>query len=352
MSATPLSETTNEPSPVSRNGHGEISLYLQDIRRIPVLTRAEEVRLVKAMKRGRAARGKLARQALDREAREKLEAVIHEGHAARNQLVAAYARLVVAIATQYVGRGVPLADLIQEGNLGLIAAAQKFDVARGHRFSTYARWWVRNSILREIANHSRTIRLPVYVNEELGRLFRLSRQLAQTLGREPTPDELAESMQLPVETVAWLLQIASEPLSLEEPVGERENNVLGDFVTSARPAALSASGSEEGWAVQLRELVEHLPGKESQVLKLRFGFVDGTPHSLQDIGQALGMSRERVRQIEAAGLDHLRQSKIVQSLARQCPTCETAPERDDNQAQPSAGDEPDAVLMEEATTNA
>ncbi len=352
MSATPISETTNEPSPVSRNGHGEISLYLQDIRRIPVLTRAEEVRLVKAMKRGRAAQGKLARQALDGETRQKIETTIREGHAARNQLVAAHTRLVVAIATQYVGRGVPLADLIQEGNLGLIAAAQKFDVARGHRFSTYARWWVRNSIVRAIANYSRTIRLPVYVNEELGRLFRLSRQLAQTLGREPTPDELAESMQLPVETVAWLLQIASEPLSLEEPMGESENNVLGDFVKMANTTSPSESMSQEGWAFQLRDLLAHLPGKEGLVLELRFGFVDGMPHSLQDIGQSLGMSRERVRQIEAAGLDHLRQSKIVQSLARKRPTCETTPEGDEDQAQPIVGDEPDAVLMEEVTTNA
>jgi len=352
MSTTSISETTNEPSPISRNGHGEISLYLQDIRRIPVLTLAEEVRLVKAMKRGRAAQSKLARQEFDRETRQKIKTVISEGHEARNQLVAAHARLVVAIATQYVGRGVPLADLVQEGNLGLIAAAQKFDVTRGHRFSTYARWWVRNSILRAIANHSRTIRLPVYVNEELGRLFRLSRQLAQTLGHEPMLDDLAQSMQLPVKTVAWLLQIASEPLSLEQPVGEGESNVLGDFVKMADTTSPSESTSQEGWAVQLRDLLAHLPGKEGLVLKLRFGFVDGTPHSLQDIGQSLGMTRERVRQIEAAGLDHLRQSKTVQSFARKRPTCEMTPERDDDQAQPIVGDEPDAVLMEEVMTNA
>ncbi len=349
MSTRTVSETTNPPAPVRHNGHDEIGLYLRDIQCISILTRAEEAHLVKAMKLGRAAQAKLAQREVAPDVRKVLESMICAGHDARNHLVAAHARLAVAIATRYVGQGVPLADLIQEGNLGLIAAARRFDGTRGYRFSTYARWWIRHSILRALANQSRTIRLPVYVSDDLIRLSRVSHRLAQTLGHEPTSAEIAERVQLPEEMVSRLLQVGCEPLSLEQPAGEDSNSVLGDFVQATDIASLSESVSDEEWVIQLRELVDHLPGKEGLVLKLRFGLVDGTPHSLQDIGKSLGMTRERVRQIEAAGLDHLRQSKIARSWVAHRPGHAAAADKGTKPAQPEV--ESSLILAQMAAMN-
>jgi RNA polymerase primary sigma factor len=193
----------------------------------------EEKRLARRIKRGRLAQKKLACDGLDPQVRSELESFIGRGCQAHNQLVEANTRLVIFVARKYVGRGVPVADLIQEGNLGLIEAAAKFDVTRGYRFSTYATWWVRHYVMRAVANQGRTIRLPVHIRAELYHLFHVSQQFVQSQGREPTPIELAQAMELPQEHVRWLFQIAFEPLSLEQPAGETDDNLLGDFIEDA-----------------------------------------------------------------------------------------------------------------------
>ena len=270
---------------------GAMLSYLQDISRIAPLTQADEENLCQCIEHGRQAQARLARDGHDAAARQQIESVIRQGKEACNQLVLGSARLVVFIARQYSGHGVPLADLVQEGNLGLMEAAHKFDLQRRRRFSTYAAWWVRHYIRRAIANQGRTIRLPVNKQAAIFDLFRASRRLTQTLGREPRPIELARSLHLPVKQVRWLLQIAPETCSLDEPIGESDDSLLGDLVEDAEAASPSESVIEQSWAELARELVTHLPGKEGLVLRLRFGFEDGVAHTLEDIGQMLGITR-------------------------------------------------------------
>jgi RNA polymerase primary sigma factor len=290
---------------------GEIGLYLQDIARIPALTAAEEKQLARRIKRGRLAQKRLARHSHTAETRADLESVIGEGREARNQLVTATARLVVFLARQYVGRGVLLADLVQEGNVGLMEAAAKFDPTRGYRFSTYAAWWVRHYVRRAIANQGRAIRLPVGVGAELRRLFHVSQQLVQAQGRGPTPGELAQAMQLPVEKVNELLQVAYAPLSLEQPVGEAGDNLLGDFIEDVEAISPPDSAARQGQLDQIREVLARLPGQEGLVLRWRFGFEDGVAHTLEEIGERLGFTRQRAEQIEKRALARLRKSAAL-----------------------------------------
>ena len=306
---------------------GEILSYLQYVSRIPPLTQADEENLCQCIQRGRQAQVQLARDSHDSAMRERLESVIGQGKEACNQLVLGSARLVVFIARQYIGRGVPLPDLIQEGNLGLMEAAHKFDIQRRRRFSTYAAWWIRHYVRRAIANQGRTIRLPVNKRAAVFDLFRASRRLAQTLGREPRPIELARSMHLPVKQVRWLLQIASETCSLDEPIGESDDSLLGDLVEDIEAVSPSESAVEQGWANLARELVTHLPGREGLVLRLRFGFEDGVAHTLEDIGQMLGVTRERVWKIEKTALQHLRESQAVKSYLDSLPAQPRSPEQ-------------------------
>ena len=296
---------------------GEIGLYLQDIARAPLLTAGEEARLGRRIKRGRLAQRKLARDGLDPQVRLELESVIGKGCQARNQLVEANTRLVVFVARKYVGRGVPLADLIQEGNLGLMEAARQFDVTRGYRFSTYASWWVRHYMMRALANQSRTIRLPVHIRAELYRLFHVSQQFVQAQGREPTPMELAQAMELPQEQVRWLLQIACEPLSLEQPAGETGDNLLGDFIEDADATSPSESAAQRRQSDQMSEILACLPGNEGLVLRLRYGFEDGVRHTLKETGVMLGFTRQRAEQIEKRALRRLRKSGAVRLLEKQ-----------------------------------
>jgi RNA polymerase primary sigma factor len=293
---------------------GEIGLYLQDIARIPALTVAEEKQLARRIKRGRLAQKKLARQGHAAEIRSDLESVIGEGREACNQLVTAHVRLVVFIAREYVGRGVPLADLVQEGNLGLMEAARRFDVTRGYRFSTYASWWVRHYVRRAVANQGRTIRLPVHIRAELYCLFRVSHQFVQSQGREPTPMELVQAMQLPPEEVNGLLRVAYEPLSLEQPASETGDNLLGDFIEDVEAISPLESAAQQGRSDQLCEVLAGLPGKEGLVLRLRFGFEDGITHTLEEIGEGLGFTRQRAEQIEKRALGRLRKSDAVRLL--------------------------------------
>ncbi|HAI52684.1 MAG TPA: RNA polymerase sigma factor RpoD [Firmicutes bacterium] len=257
-----------------------VRMYLKEIGRVPLLTAEEEVELAKRIEQG------------DQEAARKL--------------AEANLRLVVSIAKRYVGRGMQLLDLIQEGNLGLIKAVEKFDYRKGFKFSTYATWWIRQAITRSIADQARTIRIPVHMVETINKLTRVSRNLLQELGRAPTPEEIAEEMDMPPERVREIMKIAQEPVSLETPMGEEEDSHLGDFIEDQEATAPAEAAAFTMLQEQLEEVLESLTPREQQVLKLRFGLEDGRGRTLEEVGQVFGVTRERIRQIEAKALRKLR----------------------------------------------
>jgi len=257
-----------------------VRMYLKEIGRIPLLTPEEEIELAKRMEQG------------DEEA--------------KRRLIEANLRLVVSIAKRYVGRGMLFLDLIQEGNLGLIKAVEKFDYRKGYKFSTYATWWIRQAITRAIADQARTIRIPVHMVETINKLIRVSRNLLQELGREPTPEEIAKEMDIPVERVREIMKIAQEPVSLETPIGEEEDSHLGDFIEDEDALAPADAASYMLLREQLEEVLESLTPRERKVLRLRFGLDDGRSRTLEEVGQEFGVTRERIRQIEAKALRKLR----------------------------------------------
>ncbi|MGQ9531518.1 MAG: RNA polymerase sigma factor RpoD [Desulfotomaculales bacterium] len=257
-----------------------VRMYLKEIGRIPLLTPEEEIELAKRMEQG------------DEEA--------------KRRLAEANLRLVVSIAKRYVGRGMLFLDLIQEGNLGLIKAVEKFDWRKGYKFSTYATWWIRQAITRAIADQARTIRIPVHMVETINKLIRVSRQLLQELGREPTPEEIAREMEIPEEKVREILKIAQEPVSLETPIGEEEDSHLGDFIEDQEARAPAEEASFTLLREQLDEVLKTLTDREQKVLRLRFGLDDGRARTLEEVGQKFGVTRERIRQIEAKTLRKLR----------------------------------------------
>lgn len=257
-----------------------VRMYLKEIGRVPLLTTQEEIELAKKMEKG------------DEEA--------------KRCLVEANLRLVVSIAKKYVGRGMLFLDLIQEGNLGLIKAVEKFDYRKGYKFSTYATWWIRQAITRAIADQARTIRIPVHMVETINRLVRVSRQLLQQLGREPTPEEIGKEMKLPEEKVREIMKIAQEPISLETPIGEEEDSYLGDFVEDHEAQAPPEEATFALLREQLSEVLNTLTEREKRVLRLRFGLDDGRARTLEEVGQKFGVTRERIRQIEAKTLRKLR----------------------------------------------
>nr|WP_330361442.1 RNA polymerase sigma factor RpoD [Butyrivibrio sp. VCB2006] len=286
-----------------------VRMYLKEIGKVPLLTADQEIDLAKAMEAGIEAEKELAEDKENKlsDARKKeLNAIIYEGEEAKKRLAEANLRLVVSIAKRYVGRGMLFLDLIQEGNLGLIKAVEKFDFRKGFKFSTYATWWIRQAITRAIADQARTIRIPVHMVETINKLIRVSRQLLQELGREPLPEEVAKEMNMPVERVREILKISQEPVSLETPIGEEEDSHLGDFIQDDNVPVPADAAAFTLLKEQLVEVLGTLTEREQKVLRLRFGLDDGRARTLEEVGKEFNVTRERIRQIEAKALRKLR----------------------------------------------
>ena len=299
-----LKAPTNDP----------VRMYLKEIGRVALLTAQEEVDLAKRIEAGLIAEEKLETFAGPHEQKRELEWTRRDGQRAKRHLVEANLRLVVSIAKRYVGRGMAFLDLIQEGNLGLIRAVEKFDYAKGFKFSTYATWWIRQAITRAIADQARTIRIPVHMVETINKLMRIQRQLLQDLGREPTADEIAEQMEMSPKKVREIQKISQEPVSLETPVGEEEDSHLGDFIEDAEAPIPLERASFKLLQEQLESVLHTLSDREKEVIRLRFGLVDGQPRTLEDVGKKFGVTRERIRQIESKTLSKLRHPSRSQKL--------------------------------------
>ena len=286
-----------------------VRMYLKEIGKVPLLSPDEEIVLAQKMSDGNRAQERLAHEDEDQiplDELVKLKADLKEGEKAKQKLAEANLRLVVSIAKRYVGRGMLFLDLIQEGNLGLIKAVEKFDYTKGYKFSTYATWWIRQAITRAIADQARTIRIPVHMVETINKVIRVSRQLLQELGHDPSPEEIAEDMNMPVDKVREILKIAQEPVSLETPIGEEEDSHLGDFIPDQEASEPSEAASFTLLKEQLVDVLSTLTPREEKVLKLRFGIEDGRTRTLEEVGKEFNVTRERIRQIEAKALRKLR----------------------------------------------
>mgnify|MGYP005849095457 CR=1 FL=1 len=285
-----------------------VRMYLKEIGKVPLLTAAEEVDLAKKIEAGEKASA-ILREKGDKLSREELRALRRQertGQEAKRKLVEANLRLVVSIAKRYVGRGMLFLDLIQEGNLGLIRAGEKFDYRQVYKFSTYSTWWISQAISRAIADQARTIRIPVHMVETINKLIRVQRQLLQELGREPTPEEIAEQMELTPEKVREIIKVSQEPVSLETPIGEEEDSHLGDFIEDADAVVPIDAASFILLQEQLEDVLNSLNDREKEVIRLRFGLTDGHPRTLEEVGREFGVTRERIRQIESKTLAKLR----------------------------------------------
>ena len=286
-----------------------VRMYLKEIGKVPLLSPEEEIDLAQKMSSGNLAQEQLdsaEEGSLSAEETAQLKALLKEGEKAKQKLAEANLRLVVSIAKRYVGRGMLFLDLIQEGNLGLIKAVEKFDYTKGYKFSTYATWWIRQAITRAIADQARTIRIPVHMVETINKVIRVSRQLLQELGHDPSPEEIADEMAMPVDKVREILKIAQEPVSLETPIGEEEDSHLGDFIPDEGASEPSEAASFTLLKEQLVDVLGTLTPREEKVLKLRFGIEDGRTRTLEEVGREFNVTRERIRQIEAKALRKLR----------------------------------------------
>lgn len=312
MEEIPEEEIVDPNSLVDTFGTDDpVRMYLKEIGKVNLLTSEEEVELAQTMTAGTAAQEQLEElersgEEIPDELRQELEKAIKKGERARQRLAEANLRLVVSIAKRYVGRGMQFLDLIQEGNLGLIKAVEKFDYVKGFKFSTYATWWIRQAITRAIADQARTIRIPVHMVETINKVIRVSRQLLQELGHDPTPEEIAEEMNMPADRVREILKIAQEPVSLETPIGEEEDSHLGDFIPDEDASEPAEAASFTLLKEQLVEVLSTLTPREEKVLKLRFGIEDGRTRTLEEVGKEFNVTRERIRQIEAKALRKLR----------------------------------------------
>ena len=291
-----------------------VGLYLKEAGRVPLLTAQEEVTLAKRMEAAEFARERLEECEslevieLSWSEEQLLRTTMMDGEQAQEHLIRANARLVISVAKKYIGRGVPFLDLIQEGNIGLIRATNKFEYQRGHKFSTYATWWIRQAVSRAVADQGRTIRVPVHMGDQLNRMRRVQLQLLQELGREPKIDELALGMDTTPDKVENLLEISRRPVSLETPIDDEGDSTFGDFVEDSNSPAPSDEVATHLLHVQLQQALDKLPDREAQILRLRYGLADGRVYTLEEVGQTIGVTRERVRQLEAQALNRLRQS--------------------------------------------
>lgn len=299
-------EDLSVPEGINIDDH--VKMYLKEIGKVNLLTAEEELSLAKRMADGEEAKYQIetSEEDISESEKERLDFLIADGEKAKKSLAEANLRLVVSIAKRYVGRGMLFLDLIQEGNLGLIKAVDKFDYTKGYKFSTYATWWIRQAITRAIADQARTIRIPVHMVETINKLVRVSRQLVQELGREPTPEELAKELNMPVEKVREISKISQEPVSLETPIGEEEDSHLGDFIPDDDAPAPSEAASFVLLKEQLGDVLKTLTPREAKVLRLRFGLDDGRARTLEEVGKEFEVTRERIRQIEAKALRKLR----------------------------------------------
>jgi RNA polymerase primary sigma factor len=289
--------------------HDPVHMYLREIGSVPLLNAEEEVRLAQLMERGKQER--LRAEQLKMPANRR---ILADGEEAQRRLTEANLRLVVSVAKKYVGSGMSHLDLIQEGNIGLMRAVEKFDYTKGYKFSTYATWWIRQSIIRAIADQARTIRLPVHMVETINRLTRISRRLLQDLGREPTAEEIAEQMEISVKKVREIIKFSQKPISLETPIGEEEDSYLGDFLEDQTELAPAEAASHQLLKEQIEDVLDSLTERERTVLQLRFGLNDGHSRTLEEVGKALHVTRERIRQVEARALKKLRHPSLSKKL--------------------------------------
>jgi len=298
-----------------------VKMYLREIGRVPLLSGAEEVALAQRIEAGVQAEDRTAElnasreiDRLDATAKAALRRKVRDGERAKQELTQANLRLVVSIAKRYLGRGMPMLDLIQEGNLGLMRAVEKFDYTKGFKFSTYATWWIRQAITRAIADQARTIRIPVHMVESINKVHRLQRQLTQELEREPTVEELAEKSDLTVPKVREILRISQDPLSLDSPVGEEDDSFLGDFIEDQHAAMPAEVATANSLSEQIMEALDELSEREQEVVRMRFGLDGGQPQTLEEVGRQFGVTRERIRQIESKTLAKLRHPQRRQKL--------------------------------------
>jgi len=317
-------EVAPAPEPQPRAADPEqvgdaLPLYLQEIGRVRLLTGPQEVQLAQAIEAGGLAGERLRdREGIAPEEVEELEQQVLAGQEARRKLIEANLRLVVSVARRYMNRGLPLSDLIQEGNIGLLRAVEKFDYTRGFKFSTYATWWIRQAVTRAISDHARTIRIPVHMVETINKLSRTMSQLQQLYGREPTLNEISDAMEMTPERVREITNILPQPISLETPVGDDQDTMLGDFVEDQNAQVLEEAGARAVLRDQVAAVLSSLSPRERRVLDLRYGLESGRQHTLDEIGNELGVTRERIRQIETKALRKLRhpsRSKKLKALA-------------------------------------
>ncbi len=290
-----------------------VGLYLKEMARVPLLSTEEETSIAIRIENGTDARKKLAKSPRNAHAPQ-WQALIEDSAEARDHLVRANTRLVVSIAKKYMTRGVPFLDLIQEGNLGLMKAVEKFDYRRGFRFSTYATWWIRQTITRAIADQGRTIRVPVHMSDRIRRVYRAARDLEQEIGRKPTPEEIAKVLEMDARKVQWMLRVSWQPLSLEHPVGEDEDNELGNFIENESTPPPAEATHQIMLKQKLEELLSTLTPREARILRLRFGLQNGRTYTLEEVGQKFGLTRERIRQIEGRALRRLRHPRRSRQL--------------------------------------
>lgn len=313
-----LEELDSEPVELEEDAGSSpdpIRLYLRDMGRTRLLTPEEEEDLARRMAEGREALERLASdEQISDEERKRLVDLVRDGNEARDLLIRANTRLVIQIAKRYRGWGIAFSDLIQEGNLGLMRAADKFDYRRGNRFSTYATWWIRQAITRALSDQARTIRLPVHINEEIRRLRHAEELLSDRLGRQPTDEEIAAELETTVSRVRWLRRISRHTISLESPIGEEGDNSLGDFLPDEDVPSPDEKASQTSLKQEVEKLLSSLDEREAEIIRLRFGFEDGRSYTLKEVGKKLGITRERVRQIESKALRKLRHPRSRQRL--------------------------------------